>query len=93
MSQEKLNLLEFTSCLMAESRACPAQVMWSKAHQTAVGRSLFHDGPDHLRRKPFPHTLPALLMARKSGPELIPATIAHSSIAVFTQFGIGTVRM
>jgi hypothetical protein len=24
MSQEKLNLLEFTSCLMAESRACPA---------------------------------------------------------------------
>ena len=24
MSQEKLNLLKFTSCLMAESRACPA---------------------------------------------------------------------
>ena len=31
MSQEKLNLLEFTSCLMAESRTCPAQIMWSKA--------------------------------------------------------------
>src|SRR5437763_7583898 len=43
--------------------------------------------------KPFRHTLPALLMARKSGPELIPATIVDSSIAVFTQFGIGTVRM
>ena len=51
MSQEKLNLLEFTSCLMAESRTCPAQVMWSKADQTAVGGSLFHDGPDHLRRE------------------------------------------
>jgi len=27
--------------------------------------------------KPFPHTLPALLIARKSAPELIPADIAH----------------
>src|SRR3954470_16103437 len=41
VSEEKLNLLEFTSCLMAESCTCPAQVMWSKACQTAIGGSLF----------------------------------------------------
>jgi hypothetical protein len=57
VSQEKLNLLEFTSRLMAESCSCPAQVMWSKAHQTAVGGSVFHDGPDHLGRETVsPHS-------------------------------------
>src|SRR5215469_5951070 len=36
---------------------CPAQVMWGKAHQPAVGGSLFHDGPDHLRRETVsPHS-------------------------------------
>src|SRR5215469_12784624 len=42
---------------MAQSGTCPAQVMWSKAHQTAVGGSLFHNGPDHLRRETVsPHS-------------------------------------
>ena len=57
VSEQKLKLLEFTSCLMSESCTCPAQVMWSKAHQTAVGGSLFHDGPDHLGRETVsPHS-------------------------------------
>jgi hypothetical protein len=43
--------------------------------------------------KPFPHTLPALLMARNSGPDVIAASAAHSSMDLFTQSGIGTVRM
>jgi hypothetical protein len=43
--------------------------------------------------KPFPHVRPALLMARNSGPEVSPAGAVHSSIVLFTQSGIGTVRM
>jgi hypothetical protein len=43
--------------------------------------------------KPFPDTLPALLMARNNGPDVIAASAAHSSTDLFTQSGIGTVRM
>ena len=57
VSQEKLDLFELTASLMAQSGTCPAQVMWSKAHQTAVGGFLFHDGPDHLGRETVsPHS-------------------------------------
>ena len=43
--------------------------------------------------KPFPQARPALSMARNSGPDVIPAGAAHSSIAHFSQSGIGTLRM
>ena len=42
---------------------------------------------------PSPQTRPALLIARKTGPRVSPAATVHWSIAVFTQAGIGTVRM
>ncbi len=41
---------------------------------------------------PSPHTRPALLMARKTGPCVITAAAVHASTAVFTHVGIGTVR-
>jgi hypothetical protein len=42
---------------------------------------------------PFPQARPALFIYLKSGPAVIPADIAHSLIAIFTQCGIGTVWM
>lgn len=55
-----------------------------RGHQAAVGRTLLDDGPDHLRRKALSHDRPALLIARNSRPEVIPAGTAHSSITLFS---------
>lgn len=93
MSEEKLNLLEFTSCLMAQAGTCSAQIMGSKPCQAPARGSLSNNRPNHFGVKPFPHVRPTLLMALNSGPEVSPADAVHSSIAFFTHSGIGTVRM
>ena len=93
MSQEKLNLLEFTSCRWQSRAHVRRRSGGARPTRPKFAAPSFTMDQITFGVKPFPHTLPALLMARKSGPELIPASIAHSSIAVFTQFGIGTVRM
>jgi hypothetical protein len=46
-----------------------------------------------LGANPFPQARPTLLIALNSGPGVIPADAAHSSIALLTQCGIGTVWM
>ena len=93
MSEEKLDLFEFTSCLMTEASTRSTQIVWSKPCQAAVRSSLSDDRPNYFGVNPFPHVRPAMLMALNSGPEVSPAVTVHSSIARFTQPGIGTVRM
>ena len=39
---------------------------------------------------PSPHTLPTLLIARKTCPAVVPADVVHASRAAFTHEGIGT---
>lgn len=43
VSEEKLDLFELTSCLMAEASTCSAQIVWSKPCQAAVRRSFSDD--------------------------------------------------
>jgi hypothetical protein len=43
MSEEKLDLFELTSCLMAEASTCSAQIVWSKPCQAAVRCSFSND--------------------------------------------------
>jgi hypothetical protein len=43
VSEEKLDLFELTSCLMAEASTCSAQIVWSKPCQAAVRGSFSHD--------------------------------------------------
>jgi hypothetical protein len=93
MSEKKLNLFEFTASLMAKASASPVQVMRGKAGQAATGGTLLDDGPDHLWRKAVSPRAPSLVDGSEQGPEVIPAGTTHSSIALFTQCRIGTVRM
>jgi len=93
VSQEKLDLFELTASLMAQSGTCPAQVMRGEPCQTAADGSLLYDGPDHFRREAVsPHSL-RLVDGSKQRPDVIAASAAHSSTDLFTQSGIGTVRM
>ncbi len=36
VSDEKLDLFEFTSCLMTEANTCSAQIVWSASPQFAA---------------------------------------------------------
>jgi hypothetical protein len=51
VSEEKLDLLELTSCLMAEASTRSAQNVWSKPCQAAARSSLSNDRPNHLWRE------------------------------------------
>jgi len=91
--EEKLDLFELTTSLMVQSGTCPAQVLSGQPCQTAADGSPFTIDQITFGVKPFPHTLPALLMGRNNGPDVITASAAHASMDLFTQSGIGTVRM
>jgi len=51
VSEEKLDLFEFTSGLMTEASPRSTQIMWSKPCQAAARSSLSNDRPNHLWRK------------------------------------------
>jgi hypothetical protein len=47
MAEEKLELFEFASCLVAQSRAGPSQIMWRDGGESAARSVSFHNRPDH----------------------------------------------
>ena len=49
MAKEKLILFEFASCLVAQSRAGPSQIMWRDGGESAALGVSFHNRPDHFR--------------------------------------------
>ena len=93
MSQQELNLLQFTAGLMAKAGASPAQVVRCERRNLTVLCFLFHDTPNDLGLNPGPQILPALLIERRSVPVVIPAAFIQASIPAFTQSGTGMVRM
>jgi hypothetical protein len=58
VSEEKLDLFEFTSCLMTEAGTRSTEIVWSEPCQAAVRRSLSNDRPNHLWREPTPTSDP-----------------------------------
>ena len=91
--KKKLNLFELTSCLVAQtSTFCADRVEQALLDHSSRPPSLTIDQIT-FGLNPFHHVRPAFLMARNSGPEVSPAGTVHSSIALFTQSGTGTVRM
>jgi hypothetical protein len=51
VSEEKLDLFELTSCLMAEASTRSAQIVWSKPRQAAARCSSPNDRPNHFWRE------------------------------------------
>ncbi len=51
MTEQELNLFQLASCLMAQPRTGPSQVVRCDCWQTAAFRVSFHNCPDHLGRK------------------------------------------
>ena len=91
--EQELNLFEFSTGLVTQARACAAKVVWRNVRQSATGRSLFDNTPNHLGLKPCGAIRPALLMARKTAPSVTPASLNQTATASATQSGIGTVLM
>jgi hypothetical protein len=48
MAQQKLDLLGFPSCLVAQPSTCPSEIMWSNRGESAARGSSFHNCPDNL---------------------------------------------
>ena len=89
--QQKLNLLQLPASLMAQTGACPAQVVRRERRNITVPCFLFHDAPDDLGAESGPQILSALLIERKSVPVVIRAAAIQASIPAFTQAGTGMV--
>jgi hypothetical protein len=49
VSEQELNLFEFSPGLVAQARACAAKVVRCNVGESATGRSLFDDAPDDFR--------------------------------------------
>ena len=56
MTEEELYLLQFSSCQMAESRTCAAEIMRREVLDSGLGSRRFDDMPDCFWCDPFsPH--------------------------------------
>ncbi len=91
--QQELNLVQFTTGLMAKPSTRPAEVMWRERLNLTVLCFLFHNTAKFLGLNPAPQILPALLIERKSVPVVFPAAVIQSSIPAFSQSGTEIVRM
>ena len=91
--QKELNLLQFTTGLMAKTGASPTEVMWSERRNLTILCFLLYNTQMTLGLNPVPQILPALLIDRRSVPVAIPAALIQASIPAFTQSGTGMVRM
>lgn len=49
VTEQELNLFEFSPGLVTEARACAAKVMRRNVHESATGRSSFDNTPNHFR--------------------------------------------
>jgi hypothetical protein len=47
--EQELNLFEFSPSLVTQARACSAKIVWRNVRQSALGRSLFDNTPNHFR--------------------------------------------
>ena len=47
--EQELNLFEFSPGLVTQARACAAKIVWRNIRQSATGRSLFDNTPNHFR--------------------------------------------
>lgn len=88
-----MNLLEFTSCLMAKAGTCPAKIVRCNYAEATIGGCLRTMDEITFAVNPPPQTFPALLTERKRTPLRRLAEAIQTSTADLTQPGTGTVRM
>lgn len=91
--KQKLDLVQFTSSIAAQSSASPSEVVRGKFFNGCFFGAVLHDMPHNPLRHTTPQVLPARQTHRNTRPSLIPAETSHESIVLFTQSGTGTVRM
>lgn len=66
--QKELNLLQFSTGLMAKTGASPTEVMWSEKRNLTILCFLLYNTQMTLGLNPVPQILPALLIDRRSVP-------------------------
>lgn len=91
--QEKLDLLEFSSGLMAQPSTRAPEIMWRDLGEAALRARLLYNSPYYFRTEPFVGIRPALLIPWKIGPLQILAADSQDCRASPTHLGIGTVRI
>src|SRR5260370_18067880 len=70
--QQKLNLLQLPASLMAQTGACPAQVVRRERRNLTVPCFLFHDAPNDLGAESGPPNPTSLFVRTKNRPGLNP---------------------
>jgi hypothetical protein len=93
VSQQELNLFQFTTCLMAKTGTGPPEVVWRERWNLTALSFLLYDTPNDLRTEAGSPILPALLIDRSKTPAVIPEAPVQASIPAFTQAGTGMVRI
>lgn len=92
MPKQKLDLVQFTSGIAAQSGTSPPEVMRGKFINGCPLGAVLHDMPHN----PFRYTISPSLSGPANAPEHTtfaqPRDASHESIALLTQSGTGTVR-
>jgi hypothetical protein len=93
MSQQELNLLQFTARTVAEASARAPKVMRCEIRDSKFPCILLHDVPDYFSVISFPQIVPVRHTRRKSLPPATLAAVNQSSMVRFTQSGTGSPNM
>lgn len=93
VSEQKLDLFQFSARGMTELREGTPQIMWRHLRQTEGFRILLYHVPNHSLRNAVTPSFACPTNASEQPPVEMPAEETHRSIAVFTHSGTGTVRI
>ena len=92
VAEQELDLVQFTAGQVAQTGTGAPQIGGASLSMPARAAAVRTTSQSTLGDVPSPHTRPALLIARNTGPSVIGAAVVQASTAVFTHVGIGTVR-
>ena len=93
VSEQELNLVELSTGKMAKLAQVRRKSCGASFGMSARAAATFTISQSTLGVIPVPQTRPLLSIDRNRAPSMIPLASVHFSTAVFTQLGIGTVRM
>ena len=91
--EQKLNLIQFAAGKMAQSCACPSEIMWREFVNARLARSIFHDFPQNLRRHAVSPDWTSFVDRSEHAAFFNLSCLSPCINGLFTQSGIGTVRM
>ena len=92
MSEQELDLLKLSACLVAQSGTGTAEIVRRNAIQTTFRGPRLYYAPDNFRAETTCRDPAGLVDRPKNRPVEMPAAVNQLSTASLTQVGTGTVR-